>query len=39
MTGDVVVCEVDALTYIVLSKAEKQAHCGNVFGITDCIAL
>jgi len=39
MTGNVVVSEVDALTYVVQSKAEKHVPCGNSVGITECLTL
>jgi hypothetical protein len=39
MNGNVVVSEVDALTYVVLSKAEKHAPYGKLAGTTECITL
>jgi hypothetical protein len=39
MTGNVVTSEVDALTYVVLSKAEKHVPHGELVGTTECIRL
>ena len=39
MTGNVVISEVDALTYVVLSKAEKHVACGELVGTTECVTL
>ena len=39
MIGNVVIFEVDALTYVVLSKAEKHMPCGEAVGTTECIML
>ena len=39
MTGNVVISEVNAPTYIVLRNAEKQVPVGGLVGITECIAL
>jgi hypothetical protein len=39
MTGNVVASEVDALTYVILSKAEKHISCGELFGNTECVML
>jgi len=37
MTGNVILSEVDALMYVVLSEAEKPVHYGKVVGTTKCI--
>jgi hypothetical protein len=37
MTGNVVISEVDALMYVVLSEAAKHAPYGKVVGTTKCI--
>jgi len=39
MIGHVVISEVDALMYVVLSKAEKHVPYGELVGITECIML
>ena len=39
MTGNVIVSEVDALMYVVLSKAEKHVSYGQLFGTSDSIML
>jgi hypothetical protein len=39
MTGNVVTSEVDALMYVVLSKAEKHASYGKLVGTKECITL
>jgi hypothetical protein len=39
MTGNVVISEVDALTYVLLSKAEKHVACGELVGTTECVTL
>jgi len=39
MTGNVVVSEVDALMYVVLSKAEKHMPCGDSVGTVECMTL
>jgi hypothetical protein len=39
MTGNVVISEVVALMYVVLSKAEKHVHYGELVGSTECITL
>ena len=39
MTGNVVISEVDALMYVVLSKAEKHASYEELFGTTECVTL
>jgi hypothetical protein len=39
MTGNVITSEVDALTFLILSKAEKHKFYGKVVGTTDCIML
>jgi hypothetical protein len=39
MTGSVVISEVDALMYVVLSKAEKHVPYGELVDTTECIAL
>ena len=36
MTGNVVISEVDALMYVVLSKAEKHVPYGELIGTTEC---
>ena len=38
-TGNIVTSEVDALIYVVLSKAEKQVPHGELVGTTECITL
>jgi len=37
LTSHVVISEVDALTYVVLSKAEKHVPYGELVGTTECI--
>jgi hypothetical protein len=39
MTGNVVTSEIDALMYVVLSKAEKHVPYGQLVGTTECITL
>jgi hypothetical protein len=39
VTGDVVISEVDAVTYVVLSKAAKHMPYGQSVGITLCITF
>jgi hypothetical protein len=39
MTGNIIISEVDALMYVVLSKAEKHVPYGELFGTTDSITL
>jgi hypothetical protein len=40
MTGNVVISEADALTYVVLSKAENiNTPCGKLVGTRECITL
>jgi hypothetical protein len=39
MTGNVVISEVDALMYVVLSNAEKLVRYGELVGTTECITL
>jgi hypothetical protein len=39
MTGNVVLSEVHALTYVVLSKAEKHAPYGQLVGTTERVTL
>jgi hypothetical protein len=39
MIGNVVVCYVNALMYVVLSKAEKHVPYGELVGTTECITL
>ena len=39
MTGNVVIFEVDALMYVVLSKAEKYASYGKLIGTKECTTL
>jgi hypothetical protein len=37
MTGNVVISEVPAVMYVVLSKAEKHVTYGELVGSTECI--
>jgi hypothetical protein len=39
VTDNVVICDVDALVYVVLSKAEKHMSYGEVVGTRECITL
>jgi hypothetical protein len=39
MTGNVVISEVDALTYVKLSKAEKHMPYRELIGTAECITL
>jgi len=39
MTGNDVISEVHALTYVVLRKADKYAHDGELIGTRECITL
>jgi len=39
MIGHVVLSEIDALLYVVLSKAEKHLPYGELVGTTECIML
>jgi len=39
MISNVVISEVDALMYVVLSKAEKHRFCGELLGTTESITL
>jgi len=39
MTGNVVISEVDALMYVVLSKAEKHETYEELVGTSECIRL
>ena len=39
MIGNVVISDVDALTYVVLNKAENHMPCGELFCTTECITL
>jgi hypothetical protein len=39
MTGNVVISEVDAVMYVILSKAEKHVPYGELVGTTKCIML
>jgi len=39
MTSNVVISEVDALMYVVLSEAEKHASCRELVGSTECITF
>jgi hypothetical protein len=39
MTGNVVLSEVDALMYVVLSKAEKRVSYEELFGTNECMTL
>jgi hypothetical protein len=37
MTGSVVISEVDALAYVLLSKAENHVPYGELAGTTKCV--
>jgi hypothetical protein len=39
MTGSVIISVVDALTYVVLSEAEKHVPYKELVGTTECITL
>jgi hypothetical protein len=39
LTGNVIISEVEAPTYVVLRNAEKQVHYGELVGITKCVTL
>jgi hypothetical protein len=39
MTVNIIISEVDDLTYVVLSKAKKHVPYGGVFGTTEYITL
>jgi hypothetical protein len=39
MIGNVVISEVDALLYVVLSKAENCVPYGQLVGTTECVML
>jgi hypothetical protein len=39
MTGNIVISEVDALVYDVLSKAENHVLYGELVGTIECITL
>ena len=39
MTDSVVISEVDAFMYVVLSKAQKHVPYGKLVGTTECITL
>jgi hypothetical protein len=39
MAGSVVISEVDALTYVLLSKAENHMPYGELVGTTECMTL
>jgi len=39
MTGNVVISEVHALMYVVLSKPEERVLYGELVGTTECITL
>ena len=39
MTSNVVISEVDAFMYVVLSKAEKHVPYGKFVGTTECLTL
>jgi hypothetical protein len=39
MTGCVVISEVDALTYVILSKAEKHMPYRELIGTAECTTL
>ena len=39
MTGNVVISDVDALMYVVPSKAEKHVPYGELVGTTECVRL
>ena len=39
MTGNVVISKVEAVMYVILSKAEKYVPYGELVGTTKCIML
>jgi hypothetical protein len=39
ISGDVVISEVDAVTHVVLGKAERDVRCGKLVGSTECVTL
>jgi hypothetical protein len=39
MIGSVVVSEVDAVMYVVLSKTEIHVPCGELVGTRECVTL
>jgi hypothetical protein len=39
MNGTVVISDVDALTYVVLSRAERHVPYGELGGTTECVTL
>ena len=39
MIGNVVISEVDAVMYVVLSKAGKHLPYGDLVGTTECLSL
>jgi len=39
MTGNVVISEVDALMYVVLTKVEEHVPIGELVGTTECFTL
>jgi len=39
MTGNVVISDVDAFLYVVLSRVEKHVHCGELVGTTESVTL
>jgi len=39
VTGNVVISEIDALMYVVLSKVEKHEDYGELVGTSECIRL
>ena len=39
MTGNIIICEIDALMYVVLSKQETHVPYGELVGTTECVTL
>jgi len=39
MTGNVVISELDAVIYVVLSRAEKHVPCGELIGTAGTLTL
>ena len=39
MTGNVVISEINALMYVVLSRAEKHVPYGELVNTTECVTL
>jgi hypothetical protein len=39
MIGNIVISEIDALTYVVLSEAEKYMPYGELVGTPECLTL